>query len=139
MVPDRAISVALEHERVDGSGVVEAPGLLPGAAWTGSGSGCLRPLRELSEQLETRALVVFGSRGRGDAQEASDLDLLLIRRGALDPAVRQAVWKQARQIIGPLPVDLDLLVEDEHSAQEMAGSRWHVLGRIAQERVIYAS
>ena len=100
----------------------------------------LQPLRELSEQPETRALVVFGSRGRGDAQEASDLDLLLIRRGALDPSVRQAVWKQARQIIGPLPVDLDLLVEDEDSAQEMAGSRWHVLGRIAQEgRVIYAS
>ena len=100
----------------------------------------LRPLCELSEQPETRALVVFGSRGRGDAHEASDLDLLLIRRGALNPAARQAVWKQARQIIGPLPVDLDLLVEDEHSAQEMAGSRWHVLGRIAQEgRVIYAS
>jgi len=100
----------------------------------------LQPLRELSEQPETRALVVFGSRGRGEAQEASDLDLLLIRRGALDPSVRQAVWKQARQIIGPLPVDLDLLVEDEQSAQEMAGSRWHVLGRIAQEgRVIYAS
>ena len=100
----------------------------------------LQPLRELSEQPETRALVVFGSRGRGEAQEASDLDLLLIRRGALDPSVRQAVWKQARQIIGPLPVDLDLLVEDEHSAQEMVGSRWHVLGRIAQEgRVIYAS
>ena len=76
----------------------------------------LRPLREFSEQPETRALVVFGSRGRGDAQEASDLDLLLIRRGALNPAGRQAVWKQARQIIGPLPVDLDLLVEDEHSA-----------------------
>ena len=100
----------------------------------------LQPLRALSEQPETRALVVFGSRGRGDAQEASDLDLLLIRRGVLNPSVRQAVWKQARQIIGPLPVDLDLLVEDEHSAQEMACSRWHVLGRIAQEgRVIYAS
>ena len=100
----------------------------------------LHPLLELSQQPETRALVVFGSRGRGDAQEGSDLDLLLIRRGGLTPEARQVVWKQARRLIGSLPVDLDLLVEDEQSAQDLADSRWHVLGRIAREgRVIYAS
>jgi predicted nucleotidyltransferase len=97
-------------------------------------------LEALAEDPTTKALVLFGSRARGDATPSSDLDLLLLCRGWLDPAARRDLERQARRRLGILPVDLDLLVEDESRAATLAGSRWHVLGRIAREgKVLYAS
>ncbi|MCT0224842.1 nucleotidyltransferase family protein [Synechococcus sp. CS-1328] len=97
-------------------------------------------LEALAEDPSTKALVLFGSRARGEARPGSDLDLLLLCRGSSSPEVRRVLERQARCLLGILPVDLDLLVEDEASAEKLSGSRWHVLGRIAREgKVLYAS
>ncbi|MFY8149312.1 MAG: nucleotidyltransferase family protein [Prochlorococcaceae cyanobacterium] len=97
-------------------------------------------LEALADDPATKALVLFGSRACGEARPGSDLDLLLLCRGCRSPAERQALQRQARRLFGILPADLDLLVEDESRAVTLAGSRWHVLGRIAREgKVLYAS
>ncbi|MFM7696635.1 MAG: nucleotidyltransferase family protein [Vulcanococcus sp.] len=114
----------------------QCPDLGPGL----STAACEPLLQQLSADPATKALVLFGSRARGEADVHSDLDLLLIRREPLDPAAQQRLWRQARHSLGALPVDLDLLIEDEEQARRLSGSRWHVLGRIAHEgRVLYAS
>jgi predicted nucleotidyltransferase len=91
-------------------------------------------LAELAHDPEQPALVLFGSRARGEARPGSDLDLLLLVAGPL-PLERE------RALLLPLlPVDLDLLITDAATAAHWAGSRWHVLGHIHREgRTLHAS
>ena len=91
-------------------------------------------LAELGRDPEASALVLFGSRARGEAHPSSDLDLLLILAGALTPERERALRSRARALLTPvLPVDLDLLITDAATAAHWAGSRWHVLGHIHRE------
>lgn len=91
-------------------------------------------LAELGRDPEAPALVLFGSRARGEARPSSDLDLLLIVAGALTPERERALRSRARALLTPvLPVDLDLLINDAATAAHWAGSRWHVLGHIHRE------
>jgi len=91
-------------------------------------------LAELGRDREVRAVVLFGSRARGEARPSSDLDLLLIVAAALPPERERALRSRARALLTPLlPVDLDLLITDAATAAHWAGSRWHVLGHIHRE------
>lgn len=91
-------------------------------------------LVELGRDPEAPALVLFGSRARGEARPSSDLDLLLLVAGALTPERERALRSRARSLLMPLlPVDLDLLITDAATAAHWAGSRWHVLGHIHRE------
>ena len=91
-------------------------------------------LAELGRDPEAPALVLFGSRARGEARPSSDLDLLLLVAGALTPERERALRSRARALLMPLlPVDLDLLITDAATAAHWAGSRWHVLGHIHRE------
>lgn len=91
-------------------------------------------LAELGRDPEAPALVLFGSRARGEARPSFDLDLLLILAGALTPERERALRSRARALLMPLlPVDLDLLITDAATAAHWAGSRWHVLGHIHRE------
>ena len=98
-------------------------------------------LAELGRDPEAPALVLFGSRARGEARSSSDLDLLLIVAGALTPERERALRSRARAWLTPvLPVDLDLLITDAVTAAHWAGSRWHVLGHIHREgRLLHAA
>jgi uncharacterized protein len=57
-------------------------------------------------------IIVFGSYGRGDADEGSDLDLMVVERQLPD---RGQEYLRLRESIGRLGVGVDLLV---YSAQE---------------------
>jgi len=99
-------------------------------------SGLAERLAPIAADPRVLAIVVFGSRARGEARTGSDLDLLVLRRGALTPAQRHQAWAEIRRQLGVLPVNLDLLVEDEATAAKMRHSRWHVLGRIDREGLV---
>jgi len=86
-------------------------------------------------------LVAFGSRGRGEANERSDLDLAVIcREPSLDPALKTQRWSHLSRLIGLLDCDVDLVVQGAADAEWLAGSRWHVMGDVAREgRVLYVA
>lgn len=52
-------------------------------------------------------VIVFGSYGRGDATEESDLDLLVIEREIPD---QTAEYLRLREVVGPVGVGVDLLL-----------------------------
>jgi uncharacterized protein len=97
-------------------------------------------LRQLAQDPQVQALVLFGSRARGEARPESDLDLLVVQRDRLDSSTRLDAWRRARHMLGSLPVDLDLVIEDAATAEHLKTSRWHVLGQAyRQGRVLHAA
>jgi predicted nucleotidyltransferase len=98
-------------------------------------------LRRLCHDATVQAVLAFGSRGRGSGRADSDLDLAVITREAsLDPALKTQRWLHYRELLGVLPVDVDLVVQGAADAERLAGSRWHVMGDVAREgRVLYVA
>jgi len=102
------------------------PGLDPQA--------CGLALARLCAEPDVRALVVFGSRARGEAREDSDLDLaVILRQPQLTPAEKLAGWQRFRKRLGPLGVGVDLVLAGSADAERLSGSRWHVFGDVARE------
>ena len=90
---------------------------------------------------DLQAVVLFGSRARGEAKPDSDLDLALITQMAeLSPKQRLACWRRYRAAVGALPCGVDLVIQGSAVAARLAQSRWHVMGDVRREgRVLYAS
>lgn len=102
------------------------PGLDPQA--------CGQALARLCAEPDLLALVVFGSRARGEARPDSDLDLaVIVRQPQLTPAEKLACWRRFRERLGPLGVGVDLVVAGSADAERLSGSRWHVFGDVARE------
>ena len=87
------------------------------------------------------AVVLFGSRARGEAQTDSDLDLaVILRQPQLTPQQKAAAWRRCRDAIGHPGVGVDLVVAGVAEADRLSQSRWHVFGDAAREgRVLYVA
>ena len=98
-------------------------------------------MERLSADPAVHALIVFGSRGRGEAKFDSDLDLaVVIRQAQLTPAEKASHWRHFRQLIGLLGVGLDLVLAGISDAEKLSQSRWHVFGDVARQgRVLYVT
>jgi uncharacterized protein len=80
-------------------------------------------------------VIVFGSYGRGDATEDSDLDLLVVEREIADPT---AEYLRLREAVGPLEVGVDLLLlvrEEFERRRDWASSPVYWAAR--EGRVLY--
>ena len=98
-------------------------------------------LQRLVACEDVRAVVDFGSRGRGDAQADSDLDLAVIcAQAQLTPQKKQACYQRFRAALGGLGCGVDLVVQGQADAAYLAQSRWHVMGDVAREgKVLYVA
>lgn len=98
-------------------------------------------LQRLCAEPGLQAVLVFGSRGRGEARSSSDLDLaVIVDEPTLTPQDKAAWWSRCRALIGPLGVGVDLIVAGAADAERLSQSRWHVLGDVARfGRVLYVA
>ena len=73
----------------------------------------------------------------------SDIDLLVVMPQArLTPHDRQTALRALRAALRPLrlPVGVDLVVVGQEDAEQLAGSRWHVVARALREgQELYAA
>lgn len=102
---------------------------------------CRLALARLCADADVGAVMMFGSRARGEARPDSDLDLaVIVGHAQLTPAEKAACWQRFRQALGPLGVRVDLVVAGATDAERLSGSRWHVFGDVAREgKVLYVS
>lgn len=102
---------------------------------------CRLALARLCADAEVMAVLVFGSRARGEARSDADLDLaVIVGRAQLTPAEKSACWQRFRQTLGPFGVRVDLVVAGATDAERLSGSRWHVFGDVARQgKVLYVA
>jgi predicted nucleotidyltransferase len=98
-------------------------------------------LQRLCRDDSLAALVLFGSRARGEARRHSDLDLLAIcRQSKLEGQELRRAWSRLYRQLADLPLPVDLVVLGSADADRLAGSRWHAVGHAAREgRVLYVA
>lgn len=102
---------------------------------------CGQALARLCSERDVLAVLAFGSRARGQAQEESDLDLaVIVRQPQLTPTEKASCWHRFRDRIGLLGVGVDLVVAGSADAERLSGSRWYVFGDVAREgRVLHVA
>ena len=98
-------------------------------------------LHQLSCCEGIRAMVVFGSRARGEATESSDLDLAVIcREEHLESDRRGELWSRYRNALGAIGCGVDLVLQGQGDAARFSESRWHVMKDVIRHGVvIYAA
>jgi uncharacterized protein len=102
---------------------------------------CGQALAQLCAEPDVQAVVLFGSRARGEARADSDLDLaVIVRQPQLTGADKLACWKRFNRALGRPGVGVDLVVAGAADAERLSGSRWHVFGDVARQgRILYVS
>jgi predicted nucleotidyltransferase len=90
-------------------------------------------------EANPEAIVLFGSRARGDARPDSDLDLLVIERQPFGPG-RSRIKEAARlyRALGALPASKDLLLYSRDEVDGWRDASNHVAARACREgRLLY--
>lgn len=98
---------------------------------------CAAERRDLAEQLtgELRqiagvtAVGVFGSTARGDANEHSDLDLLVLTRPHADPSPIRLICRDAR------PMKVSLVLHDPRSFERLRNQDWLFVRHLSDEGI----
>ena len=92
--------------------------------------------RRITEAAPDATLVVFGSHARGEANEYSDLDLLVIEPEVEDPA---AEWLRLSDLLTGLPSGFDVIVVSQHHVDEWRDVRGSLVhAALSEGRVVAA-
>lgn len=78
----------------------------------------------LVQAASPQQIVLFGSHARGDTNEASDLDLLVIESEVSDPAAEMV---RLRRVLRPLRIAVDVLVATPSDVARYRDQPGHVL------------
>ncbi len=89
----------------------------------------------LREAARPSRVILFGSYGRGDADEASDVDILVVL-----PNVRDRVAEMVRlgRVLSPLRIPADLLVVSEDTFRDWADTPGSIYFEASREgKILY--
>jgi len=98
-----------------------------------------RMVEIIVREADPEAIILFGSRARGDARPDSDIDLLVIERQPFGPG-RSRIKEAARlyRALGDVPASKDLLVYSRDEVANRRSNLSHVVGRACREgRLLY--
>lgn len=90
-------------------------------------------------EADPEAIILFGSRARGDARADSDIDLLVIEREPFS-STRSRIKEAARlyRALGDLPASKDLLLYSRDEVTSRQSTSNHVVARACREgRLLY--
>lgn len=89
----------------------------------------------LREAARPQKIILFGSYGRGEAREGSDVDLLVIKSNVKD---RVAEMARLNRVLSPLRIAVDLLVVSRETFDYWADTPGNVYFQAIQEgKVLY--
>ena len=118
-----------------------APLPLPAEPEFNEAEGLRQMVDIIVREADPEAIILFGSRARGEARADSDVDLLIIEREPFGLG-RSRIGEAARlyQALGDMPVSKDLLLYTRAEAEHWCGSLNHVVARAFSEgRVLYGT
>ena len=93
----------------------------------------LKETRNSQKENFVRA-VLFGSRSRGEGDEHSDVDILVVLK-TVSPTIKNAVWDLANDIFLEMEIDISPLIMSEVQFQQLR-NRERFLAREIDERGI---
>ena len=90
-------------------------------------------------EVDPERIILFGSQARGDAQPASDVDLMIVEREPFGPGrSRRAELARIRQALSSFHIPKDLLVYSVEEVNRWGGSANHIIGAgLSEGRVLY--
>jgi uncharacterized protein len=126
----------------EGDMMLTSPPRAPGHAGPAD-AGLQEPelLRRMVEiivrEADPQAIVLFGSRARGDARADSHVDVLVIEREPFGPA-RSRIKEAARlyRALGDLPASKDLLVYSRDEVEARRSTPNHIVARAFREGLV---
>jgi predicted nucleotidyltransferase len=100
-----------------------------------------RMAQRIVREVDPQRIVLFGSRARGEADERSDVDLLVVEREPFDQ--NRSRRREAARIwrcLSEFRVPADILVYSASEVTQWKDSSHHVIARALREgRVLYES
>lgn len=90
-------------------------------------------------EVEPEAIILFGSRARGDARADSDVDLLVVEKEPFSPQrSRREETTRLYMLLRKLDVSKDILLYSREEFDSRKNSLNHVVGRACREgRVLH--
>ena len=98
-----------------------------------------RMVRAIVDEVDPERVILFGSRARGDAQEHSDVDLIVLESEPFGPSrTRREETVKVYHALAGFHVPADVLVFSHEDVDYWHDSLNHVLARALREgRVLY--
>ena len=98
-----------------------------------------RMVQAIVDEVDPEQVILFGSRGRGDQRENSDVDLIVVEAEPFGPGrSRRKELVRLYHAVAGFPVPSDLLVFSHDDVDYWRDSLNHVLARALREgKVLY--
>ena len=98
-----------------------------------------RMVRAIVDEVDPEQVILFGSRGRGDERQDSDVDLVVVEAEPFGPErSRHKEMVKLYHAVAGFPVAADVLVYSRDDVDYWRDSLNHVLARALREgRVLY--
>ena len=89
-----------------------------------------------SKRFSIKQIIVFGSVARGEAEEGSDLDVLLVTNNQLSHRERHEIYNQATEIDWKYDTNISVTIVDEYNWQQGCYSVLPIKTEIQQDGIV---